>query len=129
LAADLDRRFAQHNLPDHGDLLANLIKWTARESIPLNVEGRGLIDSHLYLQSDRLVVHLVNLTSAGTWRSPVHELIPVGPIEVRVRIQGFDAARSVRSIVSGRTLAAKVKDGWCHFTLDSILDHEVALIG
>src|SRR5438876_990471 len=80
LPADLDRRFARDNLPDHGDLLANLIRWAARDHIPLSVEGAGLVDCHLYRQPGRLILHLVNLTSAGAWRQPVHELIPVGPL-------------------------------------------------
>jgi hypothetical protein len=76
----LDRRFARDNLPDHGDLLANLIRWAAKDDIPLAVEGPGLVDCHLYRQPGRLILHLVNLTSAGTWRQPVHELIPIGTL-------------------------------------------------
>ena len=69
LPADLDRRFAIDNLPDHGDLLANLVRWAAKGSLPLEVTGRGLIDCQLYQQPGRVILHLVNLTSAGTWRS------------------------------------------------------------
>jgi len=129
LAADIDRRFAQHNLPDHGDLLANLVRWAARDSISLEVQGPGLIDCHLYRQKEKIILHLVNLTSAGTWRSPVHELIPVGPLTVRVRPpRGLSSSR-VRAIVAGRSLPVKQLDGWCDFTIESILDHEVAIIG
>ena len=73
LPADLDRRFARDNLPDHGDLLANLVRWVAQDNLPLAVEGPGLIDCHLYRQPGRLILHLVNLSNAGTWRQPVHE--------------------------------------------------------
>ena len=128
LAADIDRRFAQHNLPDHGDLLANLIRWVAGDELALTVKGPGLIDCHLYRQEDRLILHLVNLTSAGTWRSPVHELVPVGPIEVGVRLPDGVSGRSVIPLVSGGTLSGKVRGEWCQFKLDSILDHEVAII-
>ena len=53
------------------------------DSIPLQVEGHGLIDCHVYQQETRTIVHLVNLTSAGTWRAPMDELIAVGPFKVR----------------------------------------------
>ena len=33
LPADLDRRYARDNLPDHGDLLANLVRWAAGEAL------------------------------------------------------------------------------------------------
>src|SRR5205814_3374428 len=50
LPADLDRRFARDNLPDHGDLLANLVLWASHERVPFRVEGAGLIDCHLFRQ-------------------------------------------------------------------------------
>src|SRR5207244_2782078 len=59
LPADLDRRFARDHLPDHGNLLANAVRWAAGGNIPLTVEGAGFIDCHLYHQRDRLILHLI----------------------------------------------------------------------
>lgn len=39
LPADLDRRFSRDNLPDHGNLLGDLIRWAAKSDIPLAVQG------------------------------------------------------------------------------------------
>ena len=86
LAADLDRRYARNNLPDHANLLENLVRWAAGDRIELEVQGPGLIDCHLYRQPGRLILHVVNLTNEGTWRGPLDELIPVGPHEVRIKI-------------------------------------------
>ena len=131
LPADLDRRYGRDNLPDHGDLLANLVRWAAggADAIPLHVEGAGLVDCHLYRQGDRLVLHVVNLTSAGTWRAPVDELIRVGPLHVRVRVP--DDVRPARAtlLVAGRPVASAVRDGWIEFEIPSVLDHEVVVIG
>jgi hypothetical protein len=129
LAADLDRRFGRENLPDHGDLLANLVRWAAGDRIPLQVDGRGLVDCSLYTQADRLILHLVNLTSAATWRAPIHELIPVGPFTVKVRLPKEVRGAKVRQLVSGRGGAATLAGGWATFKVESILDHEVAVIG
>jgi hypothetical protein len=129
LAADLDRRFARDHSPDLGRLLANLVRWTAREDIPLAVEGPGLLDCHLYRQPGRLVLHVVNLTNAGTWRAPIDELVPVGPLRVRVRLTEEVRGRAVRLLVSGRIPAVEVRDDWAEFLVDSILDHELAVIG
>lgn len=128
LAADIDRRYALMNLPDHGTLLANLIRWAAGDTIPLRVEGPGLIDCHLYRQPGRMILHLVNLTSAGTWRAPAEELIPVGPHQVSVRLAEGVKGESVRLLVSEAKVAGAVRGGWCRFEVDSILDHEVAVI-
>lgn len=125
LPADLDRRFARENLPDHGDLLASIVRWAVRGDVPVRVEGAGLIDCHLYRQPGRMVLHLVNLTSAGTWRTPVHELIPVGPLKISVRA----TATSIRSLVSGRLLDVTNAGGWATFTVPPISDHDVLVTG
>lgn len=65
LAVDIDRRYAHTNLPDHGNLLANIVRWAVGDRIGLEVHGPGLIDCHLYRQSGRLILHLVNLTNEG----------------------------------------------------------------
>jgi hypothetical protein len=128
LPADLDRRFGRDNLPDHGDLLATVVRWAAKDQIPLTVEGPGLIDCHLYHQPGRLILHLVNLTSAGTWRQPVHELIPIGPLQVRVNLPADVRARRARLLVGERTVSATTRAGWLRLEIPSVLDHEVAVI-
>lgn len=128
LPADIDRRFEHGNSPDHGDLLANLVRWAAGNSIPLEVRGPGLIDCHLYRQPGRLVLHLVNLTSAGTWRAPVHELIPVGPLAVRVKLPEGVRGERLRLTVSGETAKPVRRNEWARFEVKSILDHEMAVL-
>jgi hypothetical protein len=128
LAADLDRRFARDNLPDHGDLLANLVRWAAGDSIPLTVTGKGFIDCHLYRQPGRMIVHLVNLTNAGTARAPVHELIPIGPLNVRVKLAADVPGRNTKRLVARGDLSIESADGWASFALPTLLDHEVVVI-
>jgi hypothetical protein len=127
LPADLDRRFASDNLPDHGRLLTNLVRWAANDRFPLYVEGRGLIDCRLYKQSTRLILHLVNLTNTGTWRAPVDELIPVGPIRIRVNATA-GAQHRVRLLVNNTKPSFSSDHGQLTIVLPSLLDHEVLLI-
>ena len=128
MPADIDRRFARDNLPDHGNLLANLVRWAAGESIPLSLEGPGLVDCHLYKQPGRLILHLVNLTNTGTWRAPIDELIPVGPFEVKVRLPNGIKGQSAQFLVSGSSRSVGIDRGWATFEVKSILDHEVVVI-
>jgi hypothetical protein len=128
LPADIDRRFASDNLPDHANLLANIVRWAAGGRIPLEVKGAGLVDCHLYRQPGRVVLHLVNLISAGTWRGPIDELIPIGPLEVRVKLPEDVKGHAAQLLVSGARAAAGVKQGWAVFEVKSILDHEVIVI-
>ncbi len=129
MPADLDRRFGRDNLPDQGNLLANLVRWASQNSSPLKVKGKGLIDCHLYRQETRLILHLVNLTSAGTWRAPVHELIPVGPLRVKIKLPEGVSPESVRFLVREEPKKITNEKGWISFKVRSVLDHEVAVIG
>jgi hypothetical protein len=129
LPADLDRRFGRDNLPDHGHLLANLVRWASKGDIPLAVEGAGLIDCHLYHQPGRLILHLVNLTSAGAWRQPVHELIPIGPLRIRVKLPADVRGKRARLLVAGKAATAGITAGWANLEVRSVLDHEVIVLG
>ncbi len=128
IPADLDRQFARYNLPDHGNLLANLVRWTIKNDIPLAVECPGLIDCNLYIKKNFLILHLVNLTSAGTWRQPVDEYIPIGPVRVKVRLPAGIKAENIRLLVSVKNIALRNNKGWSEFEIDSITDHEVIVI-
>ena len=68
----------------------------------------------------------VNLTSAGAWRQPVHELSAGGPLRVRVTLPDGVRPRKARLLVSAQSAALKTGKGWVRFQLASILDHEVA---
>jgi hypothetical protein len=125
LPADLDRRYFRQHLPDHARLLENLVRWCAGDSIPLAVEGPGLLDCHLYRQPGRWILHIVNLTNPGAWRAPVEELYPVGPLRVSIRVGDGGAPRRAMARVAGRSLPLRRRDSWVRVELSSVLDHEM----
>jgi hypothetical protein len=122
LPADLDRRYLQDGLPDHADLLANLVRWAAQDSVPIRVEGHGIVDCNLYSQPGRLILHLVNLTGTGTGRAPIEDLISIGPLKVSVKLP---RAKPVRLLVAGTSKTLTIDKGWATLTIDRLLDHEV----
>ncbi len=127
MPADIDRRYAREHLPDHARLLANVVRWAAGRQ-PLSVEGPGLIDCHLYEQPGQLVLHLVNLTSEGTWRAPIDEFIRVGPFKVGVRLPAGAARARARLLVSVGEPRVTVLNGVATFVIEGILDHEVVVL-
>ena len=128
LPADIDRQYARYNLPDHGNLLENLIRWAAKDKIPLSVEGHGLIDCQIYRQSGKLLFHLVNLTSSATWRQPIDKLIPAGPFRIKLKLPGDVKGKNIRLMVSGNKIQPHIKDGWFQFDIATVTDHEFAVI-
>ncbi|MGC8972543.1 MAG: Tat pathway signal protein, partial [bacterium] len=128
LAADIDRCYGRDNLPDHRRLLINLIRWAVKDNIPLRVEGKGLIDCHLYRQNHRLILSLVNLTNPEAWRGPVYELIPVGPIKISIKPSLDFIPKTIYASVSKSNLIPKFNGEWITFNIPSILDHELIVI-
>jgi hypothetical protein len=129
MPADIDRLFARFNLPDHGNLLGNIVRWTCRNDVPISVTGAGMIDCSVYRQKDRVIVHLVNLTNAATWRAPLDEYIPIGPVGVRVKLPENIRGEYPNLLVAGQRIPAdKTGKGWSAFRLASITNHEVVVL-
>jgi hypothetical protein len=76
------------------------------------------------------VLHLVNAYQRRhlTWPHRRTYLIPIGPLEVRVKLPEDAKGHAAQSLVSGARIAAGVKHGWAVFELKSILDHKVIVI-
>ena len=128
MPADIDRRYAHEHLPDHARLIANVVWWAAHDSLPLAVEGIGLIDCHLYEQPGRVVLHLVNLTSEASWRAPLDELIRVGPFKVTVQLPARVARPRAKLMVAGGQPSVTVASGKATLEVASILDHELLVL-
>lgn len=129
--ADVDRRYAREYLPDLGNLLANTVRWLVDDQLPVRVEGPGLVDMHLYRQAARMVFHLVNLTSSGTWRAPVEELVSLGPYQISIATPDhfdFTRVRVLSGEKDGQSIEAKLENGYVHFQIASLLDHSVFAI-
>lgn len=128
LPADLDRCFGRDRIPDHARLLANLVRWASRRPMPLEIEGPGLLDVHLYRQPGRLVLHVVNLTNPAAFRPYATELHPVGPLRVRVARPADLAPVRARRLVAGGEAPCALEGGWIRLEIDRVLDHEVLAI-
>lgn len=126
LAADLDRTFGRSRLPDHARLLASLVRWSANDTLPIEVAGAGFLDCRLYQQQDRRILHLVNLSGFETGNAPAYEHYAVGPITVR--LPAAESAVRVNLLVAGGSRGATPNDGWVSVTIDTIIDHEVLVL-
>ncbi|HEV8633652.1 MAG TPA: alpha-amylase family protein [Chloroflexota bacterium] len=130
LPADLDRSFWRWGQPDHGELLAGLVGWALDAPLPVEVDGSGIVDVHLWRQGahGRTILHLVNLTNPAYDRPPAHELIPVGPQRVRLPLGGGAAPHEARLLVAGGSVPAVPDGDAIVFEVPSILDHEVVVV-
>lgn len=146
-AADLDRCYARGVQPDHAELLAAAIVWACRNSVPVQIDGVGTVDAHLYRQSDGTgILHLLNLSAAGAWKMPMEENIPIGPLSVSVDWSapvvhhgqaGVDASPSAFTATQWTTAELTVArehatvrqvGSRVELTIPTLVDHEVVLL-
>ena len=76
-----------------------------------------------------MILHLVNLSGAGSWRSPLQETIPVGPLQVSIQMPSGASPRAVQLLVADQVHSVALRGGWATFELESIESHEVAVLG
>jgi hypothetical protein len=126
-AGDIDRCYGRYRLPDHGRLLINAIGWAAQEGMPLQVTGPGTLDCRLYRQEGRLILHLVNLSGCDS-QGYLEEHLPVGPLQVALRLAPGQAPRRAVRRVEGGELALVVEDRTARFEIPRLVDHELVVL-
>lgn len=126
--ADLDRGFARMHFQDHADILANAVRWTAADDLPVIVEGPGLWDINLYRQPGRLVLHLGS-QNAGATRPPVDDYPPIGPLKIRLASEEGIAVDTAKLLVAEQAVPARRSGQWIEFTVPEVKTHEVIVIG
>ena len=129
-AADLDRCFARDENAEHAALLVNAVRWGLGGPELVKLEGaRTVVTPTLYRQGTRTVLHLNNRVLTSRIPGRQTELIPVGPVHVRLRQpSGAVAPVCVSLRVAGGTVPASVEDGALVFEVAEVADHEVAVI-
>ena len=125
---DIDRTFWDVMSVDHLRLLRNVIDWAANEPPPVDVQGRGVIDVTVWRQRDSMTVHLVNLTNPMMMKGPVREVIPIGPLTVRVSVPGGLRPTKVKLLTAGTSAAPQVTGGTITVKVPTVEIHEVVAI-
>lgn len=126
-ACDIDRCYGVSQLPDHGDLLANAVRWTCFEDVPVKISGPSYLCCKLYRQEGRMILHILNLSGANGFPDYLEENFPVGPLHVAVNT-GSLAVKKAALRVAETQIPVHVRDGWASLVLDKITDHEMILL-
>jgi hypothetical protein len=92
-AWDLDAVYGRAAHPDHGDLIASIIKYLLGDKIPVLVECDAYIDFKIYSQEERLIIHLINSNHSGFAQGYAEKNLPVGPVKISVKLPGFAPAK------------------------------------
>ncbi len=123
---DIDRTFWEVMCVDHGQLLRNVIAWATNEAAPVQLDGPGLLDVTMWRQRGSMTVHLVNLTNPMMMKGPLREVLPIGPLQARIRVPAGARATAVHLLTAGTSPQFKQDAGVVTLTVPSQFDvHEV----
>jgi len=125
---DIDRVFWEVMNVDHGRLLRNAVEWALNEEKPVTVTGPGILDVTIWRQKASLTVHLVNLSNPMMMKGPFRELLPLGPLVVKIQLPQGKAARKVQLLMRDSIPEANEYQGWISLTVPEILDHEIIAV-
>lgn len=125
---DIGRVFWDVLCPDHGRLLANTVRWAARDELPVTVSGPGILDVTVWRQADSITVHLVNLTNPMMLKGPYRELLPLGEQSVSLRLPKGCRPRQVRLLRSSLECPCSENNGMLEVRVPTVLDHEVVAV-
>ena len=130
LVADIDRCFAREENAEHAALIAGAVRTLTGAAPLVALEGaQACVTPSLYAQGRRQILHLNNrlLTSRVPGRQT--ELIPVGPVRVRLRRpDGAQPPPMVALRVAGHQVPATLDGDTLVFDAGTVADHEVAVI-
>ncbi|MES1262399.1 MAG: beta-galactosidase trimerization domain-containing protein, partial [Acidobacteriota bacterium] len=122
---DIDRTFWEVLATDHGAVLRNAVAWASRDTQPVTVTGKGMLDVSLWQQKGSLTVHMVNLTNPMMMKGPVREMIPSPPQRVSLRLPKGKRLKSARLLVANTQPASRAVNTTLTFDIPPIELHEV----
>ncbi|WP_454850896.1 alpha-amylase family protein [Rhizobium binxianense] len=128
--ADLDRCFARDDQFEHARLIANAVRWMLADRPLLRIEGaHGFVTASLYRQEGRQIVHLNNRVLTSRVPGRQHELLPIGPVTLRLRREpGRNSPAEASLRVSGRKSKVTTEGDEIVIDVGDILDHEVVVV-
>lgn len=118
-------------LAGHTDLtrlLQNTIRWVAGESVPVTVEGKGLIEIFGWETEPGFAVHVLNYTNPNVHRGWVREFYPIGEQRVRFVLPSAQQVKRVELLRAERDIPFHMAGNSVEFTIPSVVSYEVAAL-
>jgi Hypothetical glycosyl hydrolase 6/Beta-galactosidase trimerisation domain len=130
-ANTMEGLYYHYGFPDLGRVLANAVRQALGEPVLLEVEAPDYVDVTHMGQSNRALVHLINLPldkplNTG-WRHPGRNLVEVRDIVVRLRPAAGYRVRNARQASTEALLPLSMIGGAIKVTVPKLTDHEIVV--
>lgn len=126
---DIERTGWRSGNPDFSRLIANSIHWLLGDDPPtLTVEGAGIMEMFAWETEPGLALHILNYTNPQMTRSLIHEVYPIGPLQVKLQAPTGKKFRNARALRSERRLPFKMEGETIDFEVPLVKDYEVVVL-
>ena len=127
-AWDLDAVYGRAALPDHGDLLANMVLSLLGDKVPFRVTLDGYIDFKVYKQDKRVIIHLVNPNHTGFDQGYAEKTLPVGPLKIKLMLPGFSPTAVTATEDNQNPRLEALEDGSILIHLEKLGLHQLLIV-
>jgi hypothetical protein len=118
-------------LSGHTDLsllLQNTIRWVAGDTVPVTIEGKGLIEAFAWETEPGFAVHVLNYTNPNAHRGWVREFYQIGEQKVQFRLPAERRVTRVELLRAERDIPFYAAGDSVEFTIPSVDSYEVAAL-
>lgn len=105
---------------DHQRLMENAVRWALSGPAMVEVTGKGVLDIGVRQGEGAALVTLVNLTNPMMWKAPIHEIYPVGPLEVSIALPAGATGVAAHLPIADSTADVTLRDGRAIVTVPHI---------
>ena len=126
-AWDLDAAYCRAAHPDHGDLIANIVKYLLGNKLPVLVECDAYIDFKVYSQEKRLIIHLINGNHSGFAQGYAEKNLPVGPVKISLKLPGFNPSKVWATEDNMEVKVSSAADGGFTLSMERLGVHQLII--
>ena len=127
-AGDVDRTCWRSGNSDLSQLLQNAIRWVSGPDSVVSVNGVGLIEAFAWETEPGYALHLLNYTNPNMTHGAIRNIYPLGPQQVRFRVNERRSIKTVRALRAATNLKFQQQRETVTFELPGIADYQVVAL-
>jgi len=124
-AGDVDRTCWRSGNSDLSQLLQNAINWVQGPDPAVSISGVGLIETFAWETEPGYALHLLNYTNPNTTHGSIRRAYPLGPQQIRFRVNRGRVVKNVRTLRAATSLKFQQQAETVTFEVPGITDYEV----
>jgi hypothetical protein len=105
--------------------LQNAINWVQGPDPAVSINGVGLIETFAWETEPGYALHLLNYTNPNATHGSIRRAYPLGPQQVRFRVNRGRVVKNVRTLRAATNLKFQQQAETVSFEVPGITDYEV----